>query len=437
MSDPRFPDLAPRERGDGCDAAPPRLETAQRDQIELHPCDLESLLPPGHAARLVWRFVEGLDLSKFYTAIRAREGRAGRAAIDPKILIALWLYATIDGVGSAREVDRLCYAHDAYRWLRGGVSVNYHTLSDFRVAHHEALNDLLTQSITALLHRGVVTMARVAQDGTRVRGSAGAASFRRRPTLEEALRTARKQVERTARQGDGAGLSRDAAAEARAARERLARVEEALAQLPQVEATKQKQGKKASAPRVSTTDPDARVMKMADGGYRPAYNVQFATDVESRTIVGVAVTNAGHDRTALAPMIDQIEQRTGHRPADHLVDGGFVNKDVITAVTERGVTVYAPVFVRTGRHPRDLSAPLPGDSPAVAAWRARMTSAEGRHMYKARSATAEWVNADGRAHRILNHLPLRGTGKVLTWATWIALAHNLMRTMELIPHLMT
>ena len=177
-------------------------------------------------------------------------------------------------------------------------------------------------------------------------------------------------------------------------------------------------------------------MKMAEGGYRPAYNVQFATDVESRTIIGVAVTNEGHDRTALAPMLDQVEQRTGHRPAAHLVDGGFVNKAVITAATDRGVTIYAPLFVRAGRT-RDLAAPVPGDSPAVEAWRARMASDDGRQMYQARGATAEWVNADGRAHRVLNHIPVRGTGKVLTWALWIALAHNLMRTMDLVPHLMT
>src|SRR3990170_1010051 len=202
MSEPLFSDLEPRPANDGCDDAAPRYETANRHQIELQPCDLEALLPPGHAARLVWRFAEGLDLSAFYATIRAREGRAGRPAIDPKILVALWLYATMDGVGSAREVDRLCYAHDAYRWLRGGVSVNYHTLSDFRVAHQTALDDLLTQSITALLYRGIVTMARVAHDGTRVRGSAGAGSFRRGETVQECARQARKQVERVQKQAD-------------------------------------------------------------------------------------------------------------------------------------------------------------------------------------------------------------------------------------------
>lgn len=435
MTDDLYPDLERRPAA-GSDDGEPRYETANRAQVELQPCDLEALRPPGHAARLVWRVVEGLDLTQLSAAIRAREGHAGRSAIDPKILVALWLYATIDGVGSARELDRVCDAHDAYRWLRGGVSVNDHTLSDFRVAHQAALKDLLTQSIAALLHRGVVTMARVAQDGTRVRGSAGAGSFRRRPTLEEALQQARKHVERTARQAAGPAASRHEAAEGRAARERLARVEEALAQLPQVEALKRKQGAKASEPRVSTTDPDARVMKMADGGYRPAYTVQFATDVDGRAVVGVTVTNEGHDRTALEPMLAQIEQRTGRRPEAHLVDGGFVNKDAITAAADSGVAVYAPLFTRAGRT-RDLAAPVPGDSPAVQAWRARMMTDEGQRLFKDRGSTAEWVNADGRTHRVLDRIPVRGLEKVHAWALWIALAHHLMRTMELVPHLMT
>ena len=432
-----FPDVDPRNASDGLDEAAPRVETANRDQIELQPCDLEALLPPGHAARLVWRFVEGLDLAAFYAAIRAREGRAGRSAIDPKILVALWLYATMDGVGSAREVDRLCYRHDAYRWLRGGVSVNHHTLSDFRVQHQTALDDLLTQSIAALLHRGVVTMARVAQDGTRVRGSAGAGSFRRGETLQTCLHEARKQVERTAKQAEAGGTGRADAAQRRAAADRLARVEEALAQLPAIQATKDRQkGKRPTEARVSTTDPDARVMKMADGGYRPAYNVQLATDVDSRMIVGVTVTNVGSDRAAVVPMLDQLAQRTGRHPRAHLVDGGFFTKDVLTTVATRGITMYAPL-PKCRDETADPAAPIHGDSPAVAAWRLRMTTEDGKRIYKERGATAEWVNADGRAHRILDRIPVRGLRRVHTWALWIALAHNMIRTMEIVPHVMT
>jgi transposase len=439
MSDSLFPDGEARAAADdGRDDAPARYETANRAQIELQPCDLEALLPPGHAARLVWRFVEGLDLSAFYATIRAREGRAGRPAIDPKILVALWLYATMDGVGSAREVDRLCYSHDAYRWLRGGVSVNYHTLSDFRVAHQAALDGLLTQSIAVLLHRGIVTMARVAQDGTRVRGSAGAGSFRRGETLQECQRQARKQVERTQRQTDAAVNGQVEAAQRRAAIDRMARVEEALAQLPAVQAIKDRQPKKkrSTEARVSTTDPDARVMKMADGGYRPAYNVHVATDVESRVIVGVRTLNSGADQSQLGPMLDAIAHRLGRLPQAHLLDGGFVTKAEITAADARHVTVYAPPMRRAGQARRP-DAPVDGDAPAVAAWRARMATDEAKTIYKARAATAEWVNADARTHRTLGRVLVRGLAKVHTWALWVALAHNMLRTMEIVPHLMT
>jgi transposase len=435
MSDPLFPDGDPRPAGDGRDDAPPRYETANRDQIELQPCDLEALLPPGHAARLVWRFVEGLDLSAFYATIRAREGRAGRPAIDPKILVALWLYATMDGVGSAREVDRLCYRHDAYRWLRGGVSVNYHTLSDFRVAQQGALDDLLTQSIAALLQRGIVTMARVAQDGTRVRGSAGAGSFRRGETLAECLRQARKQVERVQKQADTPVNARADAAQQRAAADRLARVEEALAQLPAIEVTKQRQkGKRPTEARVSTTDPDARVMKMADGGYRPAYHVQLATDVDSRAIVGVTVTNLGSDRSSVLPMLAQLQARTGRRPGATLVDGGCFSRETITDAAAYGVTVYAPLSTRRGG---PTAKPKRTDSPALREWRQRMGTTDAQAIYKERAATAEWVNADARTHRTLMAIPLRGLAKAHTWALWIALAHNMIRTLEIVPHLMT
>lgn len=436
MSDALFPDLDPVANPTSAEAGgAPRFEAANRTQVELTPTDLEALLPPGHAARLVWRFVEGLDLTAFYDAIRAREGGVGRTPKDPKILIALWLYATIDGVGSAREVDRLCYAHDAYRWLRGGVSMNYHTLSDFRTAHQAALDGLLTQSIAALLHRGIVTLARVAQDGTRVRASAGSGSFRREGTLRECLARAQKQVERTARQAE-TGLSREAAAQERAARERLARVEEALQVLPEIQAIKDKRGTRAkSEARASTTDPQARVMKMADSGFRPAYNVQLATDADSRAIVGVAVTNEGNEATALVPMVQQVERRTGQRPPVYLADGGYPKGETITTATALGVTVYAPPATRPSGG--DPTTPSRGDSDADRTWRVRMTTDEAKRIYRERAALAEWTNADARTHRTLNRFVVRGLRKVTSCALWVALAHNMMRMMAIVPHLMT
>jgi transposase len=407
MSDELFPDLEPRDPRSTAtpEESAPRYETVNRTQIELTPCDLEALLPPGHAARLVWRFVEGLDLSALYAAIKAREGGAGRPPIDPKILVALWLYATIDGVGAARELDRLCVSHDAYRWLRGGVSVNYHTLSDFRVAHQAVLDDLLTQSIATLRHRGIVTVARVAQDGTRIRASAGVGSFRREGTLRECLKEAERLVARTKRQAEG-HLTRAEAAQARAAADRLARVAEALAELPAVAAAKartasKRKGAAPKAARVSTTDPQARVMKMADGGYRPAYNVQFATDHDSDVIVGVAVTNSSADQQELVPMLEQVDARAG-QPGTVLVDGGFVAHDAIDAATDRGVCVIAPVPCRPGTH--DPVPVQPTDSPAVAAWRTRMQTEAAKQLYRQRGAIAERINADVRTHRTLGRV---------------------------------
>src|SRR5206468_2685651 len=239
----------------------PRIVTANRAQLQLRALDLESLLPPEHRARAVWAVVEQLDLSAFYDAIVARGSDPGRPAIDPKILVALWLYATSEGVGSARELARLCEAHDAYRWLCGGVAVNHHTLSDFRVGHAAALDELMTQVLGVMLRQGLVKLERVAQDGMRVRASAGAASFRREKSLQACLEAARAQVERVKAEGEHplpGRSARELAAAARAAREREKRVQRALAELPQARAPKSGAAAKENA-RVSTTDPEARV----------------------------------------------------------------------------------------------------------------------------------------------------------------------------------
>jgi transposase len=431
MSDALFDDLTPPTTP-ARDDRPVRYATANRAQIELTPTHLDALLPPAHAARLVWRFVEGLDLSAFYAVIKAREGGAGRTPIDPRILVALWLYATIDGVGSAREVARLCEAHDAYRWLRGGVSVQAHTLSDFRVARQAALDDLLTQSIAALTYDGLVAVARVAVDGTRVRASAGTGSFRRDGTLQEKLKAARQLVARTQRQTDS-GATPAAAAQTRAATERLARVDAALATLPAVAAIKARNAATGEA-RASTTDPDARVMKMADGGFRPAYNVQLATDVASGYVVGVAVTNQGSDQQQLVPMLDQLAQR-GVR-ADHLLaDGGYVAHAAIEDATARGITVLMPVPPRR-RGQSDPSPIRPQDTPAIVAWKHRMQTAEAQQTYRLRAATVERLHADLRRHRGFTHFLVRGLAKVHTIALWMALAQNAMRALAILPHQM-
>lgn len=401
----------------------PRLRHANRSQLLLRPVDLEATIPSEHEARTLWRFVEQVDLSRFEAVIDAREGLPGRDATDPKILVSLWLYATTQAVGSARELARLCESHDAYRWICGGVSVNHHMLSDFRVGHGEALDALLTEVLAVMMKQGLVTLTRVAQDGTRVRASAGAASFRRGPRLDEFLAAAKEQVEHAKRASDDPSVTaREAAARQRAAREREERINKALQELPKARAAKKKDEQDEA--RASTTDPEARVMKMADVGFRPAFNLQFATTTEEGVIVGVGVTNIGSDKSQLLPMLEQIERRTGQRPDEHLVDGGYVNLEAIDKAGAGGTQVYAPVPQKKGQ-PVSYE-PKPDDPPGAAEWRKRMGTEEAKRTYKDRAATAELVNADLKAHRGLA-LPVRGLNKVLTIGVWYALAYNMMR----------
>jgi len=426
-------------------AGTPRVLMAQRNQIALRPMDLEATVGPEHAVRNVWAFVERLDLSALYAEIGSVEGGAGRPAIDPQILMALWLYATVDGVGSAREIERLTEAHDAYRWICGGVNVNHHTLSDFRCARVDVLDELLTNSVAVLVNKELVKLDRVAQDGMRVRASAGAASFRRRSTLECCLEQARAQVQALKGELDGdpdASNRRRGAARKRAAEERQKRLAQALEQLAQVEKQKNKkvvakkeneteeQYKKRTQARASSTDAQARVMKMADGGFRPAYNVQLTTTTDSQIIVGVEVNNCGSDLGQLSPMLKQVEERYEQCPAEWLADGGFARNADIEDAHRRDTTVYAPV-----RHPRNSSrdphVALPDDSEAIIQWRQRMGSKAAKEIYKQRAATAECVNAIARGRGLTQFL-VRGLNKVKAVALWYALAHNLMRAVTLV-----
>jgi transposase len=417
------------------DASPggaPRLRRAERDQIVMRCVALDALLPEDHRARVVWEYVQELDLTALYQKILAVEGGKGRTPADPRILLALWLYATVEGVGSARALDRLCVEHVAYQWLAGDVPMNYHTLADFRTAHPEFLDGLLTNSVATLMEQELVDLNRVAQDGMRVRASAGASSFRRRPTLERCLQEAEEQVARLRAEVEtdpSRAQAQQHQAQVRAARERAERVQRALERLPELEA-KKKPAEKDKA-RCSTTDPDATVMKMADGGFRPAYNVQFATDTDSKVIVGVDVITSGSDAGQMPPMVQQIQDRHNQAPEAMLVDGGFAKHEDIETVSrpEVGTTVYAPV--PNSRNPEiDEHAPHRRDTPVITAWRQRMATPEAQAIYKERAATAELANAQAR-NRGLWQLRVRGLAKVKMMALWYALAHNLMRTAAL------
>lgn len=410
-----------------------RIRRANRSQVVMGPTDLDSQLPADDSARAIWAVVERLDLSALYAQIISRRGSAGAPAIDPKILLSLWIYAVSEGETSAREIERQTKKNISYRWLCGEVSVNYHTLSDFRVKQRKVIDDLITQVLALLMKRNLVELKRIAQDGTRVRANAGAASFRTQASLDEMMREAREHLDSvTADSAQPGWNERRRASQVRAAKDRIQRLEEALAELPEIEATKKRSGAKDTEPRVSTTDPEARVMKMGDGGFRPAYNVQFGTTTDAaRVIVGVNVTNRGSDMAEAAPMVAQVEARTGVRPDELLVDGGYVGHASIDAVADQGVTVYGPVPRPRGGAPEQRFVARADDSEAVAQWRQRMSTDEAKRIYKLRGSTAETVNADAKCKRGLSRISVVGKDKALGVALLFALTYNVLRALSL------
>jgi transposase len=398
---------------------------------------LDSTLAEDHPARAIWAFLAGSDLTAFYAACKAVTDGPGRPATDPQVLLALWILATADGVGSARQLARLCEQHDAYRWLCGGVPINYHMLADFRVAHPTAVDDVLTQTVGCLMAAGLVTLAGVAQDGMRTRASAGASSFRTKDGLESCLVAAKAQVVRLQQQRehpDPTVNKRQRAARERAAKERLDRVERALALLPEAAAAKQRQQQtlakgqreQVTEPRVSLTDPEARVMKMPDGGFRPAYNVELATDVASGGVIGAGATRNGTDAGEAGPMLVQLAVRTQRLPRNYLIDGGFVTQEDITLLERSRVRVYAPVRAPRLQPAAQRYQPHPGDSPEVVRWRRRMRTPAAQSYYRQRAATAEWANAQARNHG-LTRFTVRGLANVTTVTLLMAVTHNILR----------
>ena len=421
---------------DASTEATPRMKSPDRSQVDPNPKRIEDLIPPDHKARLVWQLIQDLDLTLLYAQIKAVEGHAGRPAIDPRILVALWLYATDERIASARELARRCYDCDPYKWLRGGVDVNYHTLSDFRTAHPEWLKEQVVTNVAALRAEGLASLEVLGQDGMRVRASAGNDSFKREETLQQLLEEAERQWDHLQEEFEQETelSARQQAAQERSARERIERLKQALEEVKQVAEAreKRKKGDGASA-RASTTDPLARRMKMGDGGTRPAFNVEFTTELTNLVIVGADLINAGSDAGQMEPMVQQIEAEQAPLPegSEYYVDGGFATKEDLQRMGQRRVTVFAPPkeVEKQQQEGKDPYAAKPGDSPEIAEWRQRMGTAEAQEKYKQRGK-CEWSNAQCR-NRGLQQFLVRGLQKVKSVVLWYVLVHNLFRWVAL------
>lgn len=420
------------QRGDA------RTSRPERHQVEMQFLSLDQWLDQGHLVRVVWDYVESLDLSELYASIKARKNTVGRPPIEPRILFSLWLFATLEGVTSARRISELTTRDIPYMWICGHVGVNHHRLSDFRADHGDLLEEILTSSIAVLLHQNLVTLETVGQDGMRVRASAGSGSFRRQSSLEEALKQAKEHVENVQKKQDdedgGGGNARRREAQKRAAQEKKERIERAIEEMKDLRKRYEKRnsGEKRSEPRASTTDPEARRMKMPDNGIRPAMNVQFVTDGDAQLIVLVDVTSQGSDAGLLGPMYDTLRQAYDVMPEAYLVDGGFGKKDDITHVERKGTKVYAPLYAENKQleNGEDPYAPRAKESLEMAAHRQRMGTPEAKETYARRPAIAEFPNAVCR-NTGLNQFRVRGRVKAKAQALWHALAFNFMRLRNL------
>lgn len=334
-----------------------RLQGVDRRQMLLRPVVVEELIGEDHPARAIWEFVGRLDLSRYVEQVRSVEGAAGRPAWDPHLLISIWIYSYSRGVSSAREIERLCEYDPAYQWLTGMQTINAHTLSDFRVDHGAELHDLFVQVLGLLNAEGLITLERVMQDGTRVRASASSSRFHRRSRIESCLEEAREAVEALEAAGEEDTTLRLRRARERAAREKQERLESALKQFEQLKASKSR------VERVSTTDPEARIMKQPEGGAAPSYNVQIVTDAAHSLIVEIEPTQAGSDYRQLTPALERLERSLQRQPSQVVVDGGYISSDNIVAMAQRGVELIGPEPANTAPGNRQKSFRHRGVSP--------------------------------------------------------------------------
>lgn len=422
-----------------------RVVRADRTQLSWDLVDPEGWLPADHRARLVWAFVQKLDLTRLYDAIQSREGTAGRPAADPAVLLALWLLATIEGIGSARELDRLTSRDLAYRWLSNGVPVNHHGLADFRVGHAEILDELLTQSLAALTRAGLVDLDEIIVDGTKVRASAGGGSFKEAAGLDGAVAAAKARVETLKAELDAdpaASSRRRVAARARAERQIAAQAAKAKETLAKIEAERQKRAKRSpkevaakKEPRASLSDAEARRMRFADGAIRAAYNVQLAVTSDHGFITAVKVTDRRNDSGLVRPMLEATERRLGHRVKRVLADSGYACVEDIALLSARAdapqLLIHPPEekMPTTPKQQAARARKRAAQPEAVKVWREKMATEAAKTVMKRRSRI-ERVNAQLK-NRGFGTMLVRGIDKVQAVGWLHALAHNMATAMGL------
>jgi len=335
------PEPASEASTGSAEPAPARFLELNRNQLRWACLDLERSIGADHPARAIWELVGRLDLQEFEAECLSREGQAGRPGWPPRVLISVWIYAYSQGIASARALERMLSWEPGLRWLAADEVINYHTLSSFRVEQQGRLDGLSVKVLGLLQSEDLLDLGTILTDGTKVRARAGKESMHRRKTLEEHCAEARKVVQEMEQQQEQeAADERRQTARERAAREKLERMEAAIQELGRREkAAAEAEREKL---RVSESEAEARKMKHADGSWSPSYNVQVQTELQSRMVVGIEVTQAACDAEQLVGGLETVERNTGVQPAQMVADGGYVSRQNVEELTQRGVELIAP-----------------------------------------------------------------------------------------------
>lgn len=412
-----------------------KIKEPCRNQVEFQMQSLEQLLPYDHKARDVWSFVDDMDTAPIFTEIKSLQGGSGRPVTSPKVLLAVWIYSILDGNTSARKLEDLCHYHLAYKWLVGGTAVNRTMLANFRSIDPLKFEDLLTSCLAAMVQTGLIDDRDFSQDGSRIKANAGFSSFRREASLKKTKEEIQNYLQNLGSKADYDKRKKQELIK------KQERVNAALKALEEARTERIKNGtRNRQAPkeedlkkiRTSITDPSCRKMKMGDGGYRLAYNVQFATGLDSRVIFGVDVVNTLDPGTA-SRMMAKVNNRL-HRlnlsPAKNwLTDSAYSSKEDITEVAALfpNCCYISPAKVRKGCDPKKYQKT---DSEAVKNWRDNLENPQNIELYKKRCSTAEFSNAQVKNDG-LTKFSVRGFLKVRGQVLLHAIANNIERFLDL------
>lgn len=420
-----------------------KLKTASREQFEFRQSCLDQLVPDDHKVRLIWDFVSEMDLSICLEGISSFYGGRGRSAIDPKILLALWIYTIIDGNASARKLEELCLNHDVYKWICGGISISRTVLAEFRSINPRKFDELLTKCLAVMLKNNLISDVDFAQDGTRVKANAGFNSFRRENSLKDLESQMSEHIDllrKEEKTAPNAYEKRKVSEKTMRAIEKKEKIKEALKNLEQYRCEKIENGtrnnnkptqKELDDVRASTTDPEVRKMKMGDSGYRLAYNIQFATGLDSRVIYGVDVVNTLDPGTAprlMAQVKERLQSLKMSEIKRWIADAAYSAKNDLITIANLfpNCLFFAPPKPHKQIDPKKY---LKNDHEAVIIWRNLIGSNQITELYKKRCSTAEFSNMHVK-NQALTEFSVRGLVKVKGMAFLHAISMNISRAIN-------